>query len=114
MAFNERLADRVREIIGKTHKITEEKKMFGGLCFMVDKKMCVGIMKEDMMVRLDPEVYDKVLEKDGCRPMDFSGKSMRGFVYVDDAELSTQKKLNYWVQLALDFNKEAMASKKKK
>jgi TfoX/Sxy family transcriptional regulator of competence genes len=113
MAFDEKLRDRTREIISKTHKITEEKKMFGGLCFMVNDKIRVGIMKDEMMVQLDPEVYDKVLDMDGCHSMDFSGKPMRGFVFVDSSELSTQKKLNYWVQLALDFNKVAKASKKK-
>ena len=114
MAYNERLADRVREIIALTHDKVEEKKMFGGLCFMVNDKMCVGVEKERMMVRLDPDVYEEVLEKDGCTPMDFTGKVMKGYVFVDAAVLNTNKKLDYWVQLALDFNKKAKASKKKK
>jgi len=58
MAYNEKLADRVRAIIAATHKNVEEKAMFGGLCFMVNDKMCVGIEKERMMVRLDPEKYN--------------------------------------------------------
>ncbi|HRI23310.1 MAG TPA: TfoX/Sxy family protein [Ferruginibacter sp.] len=114
MAYNEKLADRVREIISLTHKITEEKKMFGGLCFMVNDKMCLGVEKERLMVRLDPERYDEVMEKDGCRPMDFTGKVMKGYVFVEADTLTTKKKLEYWVQLALEYNKKAKASKKKK
>ncbi|OQP62171.1 TfoX/Sxy family protein [Niastella populi] len=114
MSYNEKLANRVREIIALTHDRVEEKKMFGGLCFMVNDKMCVGIEIERMMVRLDPAVYDAALEKDGCTPMDFTGKVMKGYVFVDAAVLNTNKKLDYWVQLALDFNKRAKPSKKKK
>lgn len=114
MAYNEKLADRVREIIAVTHNITEEKKMFGGLCFMVNDKMCVGVEKERLMVRLDPAKYDKVMEKEGCMPMDFTGKIMKGYVFVDIAALNTKKKLVYWIKLALDYNKIAKASKKKK
>ena len=91
MAYNEKLAARTREIISKTHKITEEKKMFGGLCFMVNHKMCVGVEQERMMVRLDPAVYDEVMEMEGCHPMDFTGKPMKGYVFVD-AAVSTHRK----------------------
>ena len=66
------------------------------------------------MVRIDPAVYEEALEKDGCTPMDFTGKVMKGYVFVDAAVLNTSKRLDYWVQLALDFNKRAKASKKKK
>src|SRR4249920_3834326 len=111
MAYDEKLAGRVRELISKTHQITEEKKMFGGLCFMVNHKMCVGVEQERMMVRLDPAVYDEVMEMEGCRPMDFTGKSMRGYVFVDSFVLTTQKKLAFWVGLALNYNSVAKASK---
>jgi TfoX/Sxy family transcriptional regulator of competence genes len=114
MAFNEKLADRVREMISLTHKKIEEKRMFGGLCFMVNDKMCVGVEQERLMVRLDPAMYDEVMEKDGCKPMDFTGKVMKGFVFVDIDTLNTKKKLEYWVKLALEYNKIAKASKKKK
>ena len=113
MAYNEKLADMTRELIAQTHKNVEEKAMFGGLCFMVNDKMCVGVEKERLMVRLDPEKYDEVIEKDGCKPMDFTGKVMKGFVFVDADVLTTKKKLEYWVKLALEYNKIAKASKKK-
>ncbi|MBI3139093.1 MAG: TfoX/Sxy family protein [Sphingobacteriales bacterium] len=112
MAYNEKLADRVREIIVLTHKRVEEKKMFGGLCFMVNDKMCVGVEKERLMIRLDPARYEAVLEMEGCRPMDFTGRIMKGYVFVDAAVLNTKKKLGYWLQLALEYNAIARSSKK--
>ena len=114
MAYNEKLADRTREIISLTHKNVEEKKMFGGLCFMVNDKMCVGVEQERLMVRLDPERFDEVMKKDGCKPMDFTGKIMKGYVFVDIDVLLTKKQLEYWIALALEFNKKAKASKKKR
>lgn len=114
MALNEKLADRVREIISLSHKNIEEKKMFGGLCFMVNDKMCVGVETSRLMVRFDPAKTDEVMEKEGCRPMDFTGKVMNGFVFVDVDALHTKKKLEYWINLALEYNKVSKASKKKK
>ncbi|MEO5947802.1 MAG: TfoX/Sxy family protein [Chitinophagaceae bacterium] len=112
MSYNEKLADRTREIIAQTHKIVEEKRMFGGLCFMVNDKMCVGVEKERLMVRLNPDIYEAVMEKEGCRPMDFTGKIMKGYVFVDIDALNTKKKLEFWLKLALDYNKIAKSSKK--
>ena len=112
MAYNEKLAGRTREIIAVTQKNIEEKKMFGGLCFMVNDKMCVGVEKERLMVRLNPELFDEVIEKEGCTPMDFTGKIMKGFVFVSEDVLTTKKELEYWVNLALDYNKIAKTSKK--
>ena len=114
MAYNEKIADRIRVIIAATHTITEEKKMFAGLCFMVHDKMCVGVEKERLMVRLNPDLTEEVMEKEGCRPMDFTGKIMKGYVFVDITALNTKKKLEYWIQLALEYNSIAKASKKKK
>jgi TfoX/Sxy family transcriptional regulator of competence genes len=87
--------------------------LFGGLCFMVNDKMCVGVETERLMVRIDPDRYDEAMEKEGCYPMDFTGKVMKGFVFVDIDALNTQKKLQYWIDLALQFNHKAKASKKK-
>ena len=114
MAFDEKLADRVREMIAETETNLVEKRMFGGLCFMVNDKMCIGVEKERLMVRLDPAVFEEVIEKEGCNPMDFTGKIMKGFVFVDADVLNSRKKLEYWVKLALVYNKIAKASKKKK
>lgn len=114
MAFNEKLACRVRELIALKESNIEEKKMFGGLCFMVNDKMCVGVESERLMIRLNPEVYDEVMEKEGCEPMNFTGKIMKGYVFVNIEALATKKHLQYWIDLALEFNKIAKSSKKKK
>lgn len=114
MAYDEKLARRIRELIALTHKNVEEKAMFGGLCFMVNDKMCVGVEKERLMVRLDPLQYEEVMKQEGCKPMDFTGRIMKGYVFVDIAALTTKKKLEYWISLALEYNKIARRSSKKK
>ena len=114
MAYDEKLADRVRELIAEEHKDVEEKKMFGGLCFMVNDKMCVGVEKDRLMVRLDPEKYEEAMEKEGAKPMDFIGKVMKGFLFVDIDAVNTKKSLHYWIDLALEYNKKAKPSRKRK
>ncbi|MBS1597884.1 MAG: TfoX/Sxy family protein [Bacteroidetes bacterium] len=114
MAYNEKLADATREIISSTHKNIEEKKMFGGLCFMVNGKMCVGVEQDRMMVRFDPALNEQIMEKEGVKPMDFTSKIMKGYAFVDIEVLNTKKKLEYWIKLALEYNKIAKAAKKKK
>jgi TfoX/Sxy family transcriptional regulator of competence genes len=114
MAYNEKLAGRVRALIALTHKNVEEKAMFGGLCFMVNDKMCVGVEKERLMVRIDPLIYDEVMEQQDCMPMDFTGRVMKGYVFVDIEALRTKKQLEYWIRLALEYNKIARKSSKKK
>jgi TfoX/Sxy family transcriptional regulator of competence genes len=114
MAYNQTLANRVRELIAETHNHINEKKMFGGLCFMVNDKMCIGVEQERLMLRIDPVRYESLLEKDGCTPMDFTGKPMKGYVYVDEEALKTKKQLQYWVGLALEYNKLVKVAKKKK
>lgn len=113
MAYNQKLADMTRELISREHKNIEEKAMFGGLCFMVNDKMCVGVEKDRLMVRFDPVRTEEVMEKEGCRPMDFTGRVMKGYAFVDAAVLNTEKKLDYWIRLALEYNKIAKVSKKR-
>jgi TfoX/Sxy family transcriptional regulator of competence genes len=114
LAYNEKLATNVRELISLTEQKVEEKAMFGGLCFMVNGKMCVGVEKERLMVRFNPLQTIEVMEKEGCKPMYFTGRIMKGYVFVDAGVLTTKKKLEYWVKLALEYNKIAKASNKKK
>ncbi|HJQ80396.1 MAG TPA: TfoX/Sxy family protein, partial [Lacipirellulaceae bacterium] len=90
-----------------------EKPMMGGLCFMVDGKMCVGVEKDRLMARIAPEIYDEVLGRKGCVPMDFTGKPMRGFVFVNQEGVATKRDLERWLVLALEFNPRAVSSKKK-
>jgi TfoX/Sxy family transcriptional regulator of competence genes len=112
MAYSEKLADRIREALAEVRKV-EEKQMMGGLTFMVNGKMCVGIFKDQLMCRIDPETHDKEVEKPGCRTMDFTNRPMRGFVLVDDTGMRTPKAFRYWIDISLAYNKQAKASKKK-
>ena len=111
MAYDEKLTDRVRRLLPRAK--VEEKKMMGGLTFMVNGKMCVGVLKDDLMVRIDPDVYESALRKKGCREMNFTGKLMKGFVFVNPLGTSDKKDLKYSLDLALDFNKLAKAAKKR-
>ncbi len=111
MAYDEALAERVRRLLPRA---TREKKMMGGLTFMVKGKMCIGILGEDIMCRIDPEVYDDALSRRGCRPMDFTGRPMKGFVFVDAGGTATDPDLKSWVDLALAYNAKAKSSRKKR
>jgi len=113
MAFDEHLADRVRQYFADLHIPTEEKRMMGGLCFMVRGKMCVGISKERLMARLDPAIYDEVLKREGARAMDFTGRPMKGFVFVEPEGIDEDEALHEWLQLCLDYNPRAKSSRKK-
>ena len=118
MAYDEHLADRVRHVLNEKHIFFDEKKMFGGLCIMVDDKMLLGLdidksTNEDrLMLRLDPEQHAQILTKHGAREMDFTGKPMKGFVYVSAEAADEDEHLAEWVQLALDYNPKAKRSKK--
>lgn len=113
MTYNEFLADRLRQALSERKVPFEEKKMMGGLCLMVDDKMCLGVIKDDLMARVGPHVQDGFLKRPGARGMDFTKRPMKGYAFVnaegwdDDAELSD------WVDQCLMFNKEAKSSKKK-
>ncbi len=92
MAYNEKLSDRIREALQDLPNVTE-KLMFGGICYMVNDKMCVGVVKEEMMCRIDPSKTEQLLELDGCRPMDFTKTPMKGFVYVSEDGLKKRSNL---------------------
>jgi TfoX/Sxy family transcriptional regulator of competence genes len=113
MPFDEKLAGNVRACLADQKKV-EEKKMMGGLTFMVNNKMCVGVLDQDLMARIDPELYEQALEKPGCREMNFTGRPMKGFVFVGPEGTRKKSDLQYWMDLALEFNKRARPSKKRK
>ena len=112
MAINETLTDRVREILAHIANV-EEKKMFSGIAFMVDEKLCIAVRGDNIMLRIDPAIHDKLVVKPGCSSMIMKGKDLDGYVVVDESVLNTQQQLIYWVQLALDYNPKAKATKKK-
>ena len=101
MAYDEQLAERIRRSFKKARVRFEEKRMMGGLCFMVEGKMCVGVDKSRLMARIDPAAYESALGKKGCVPMDFTGRPMRNMVYVDTPGLRGRA-LRTWVEMAAD------------
>ena len=114
MAYDELLEKRVRRFFQARRIKPEVKRMMGGLCFMVNGKMCVGVEKSRLMARIGPDAYDDALKRKGCRPMDFTGRPMRGFVFVELEGLESEKDLDFWLQLALAYNPTAMKSARKK
>jgi TfoX/Sxy family transcriptional regulator of competence genes len=102
MAYNEHLADRIRDAFGVRNNL-EERKMFGGIAFMVGGHMCVGIIGDSLMVRLGVEEARAWLTKPHVRPMDFTGRPMKGYLYVDAPGLKTAKQLKGWIDRAVAF-----------
>jgi TfoX/Sxy family transcriptional regulator of competence genes len=113
MAYNENLANRIRERLADLPNI-EEKQMMGGLTFMNNGKMCVGIIKDELMCRIDPNLHEMAVEKLGCRTMDFTKRPMIGYVLIEEIGMSSKKDFDYWIDLSLDFNSKAKSAKKKK
>lgn len=113
MAYDEKLAERIRERLVSFEKV-EEKQMMGGLTFMLNGKMCVGIIKDELMCRVDPNLHNELVEMNGCRTMDFTNRPMKGYIMVDESAMQTQQEFDYWIDRALDFNERAKASKKSK
>jgi TfoX/Sxy family transcriptional regulator of competence genes len=102
MAYDERLADRVRKALGDVSDVTE-RRMFGGIAFMVRGNMCCGIIDDRLMVRVGADAYETALKLTHAGPMDFSGKAMRGFVIVSADGARTTRQVRTWIDRALDF-----------
>lgn len=102
MAFDEKLADRVRRLL-KGKKGFSEKKMFGGLAFMVGGKMCCGVLNDDLMARIGPGGDEKALKEPYTRPMDFTGRPMRGYLYVGRHGTQTDRALKKWLDRSIGF-----------
>jgi TfoX/Sxy family transcriptional regulator of competence genes len=112
MAYNENLADKIREALAE-HDLPdiEEKKMFRGICFMIDGKMCVCVSNDEMLCRIGP-AYKEALEQHGVRGMIRNGKALKDFVFVSQDAMKTKNEFDGWIDQALAFNKFAKATKK--
>ena len=113
MTYNERLAERVRMALAHLPDV-EEKRMFSGVSFMVNGKMCISAGDHELMFRIDPALPDDALRRGGARTVFMKGRPYRGYVYVAEEEIETEESFDYWVGLVLDFNKKAQASARKK
>ena len=111
MAYSEYQADRIRLRLSSVN-LTEEKKMMGGLIFMVNDKMCVGLDidkntgNDRLMVRVGKAKHDQLIFKKGSREMDFTGNVMRGFLFIDPDGFDNEDDLDFWIGKALQFNKQ--------
>jgi len=113
MAYDNRLADRVREYLSAIPKIkVKEKEMFRGIAFMVNGKMCVNVSGENLMCRIDPSERETIQERTGFIPMVMKGKDLKGYCYVSPDGFKSKKDFEYWLNLCLAFNPKAKASKK--
>ncbi len=120
MPYNEYLAERIERILKDQKVKYYAKKMFSGLCFMVEDKMCCGIHIDKhtgidlLMARIGEKSYETAIKKEGAKPMDFTGRPMKGYIFVTQEGFDTEDDLESWIQLCLDFNPLAKASKKRK
>ncbi len=102
MAYDEKLAERIRVLL-KGRRGVSEKKMFGGLTFLVNRNMCCGVVDDELMVRVGPDAYEKSLARSHARAMDFTGRPMKGMVYVGVDGIRTKKQLEAWIDRGVDF-----------
>jgi hypothetical protein len=120
MAYDEYLADRIRAVLKDENAVFSELKMMGGLCFKVNDKMLCGIhidkkLNESLlMARIGETAYESEITKDVCLSMDFTGRPMRGYIFVKSEGFDFEDDLTHWIRLCLAFNPEAKTSKKKK
>ena len=102
MAYDEGLLERLRDVMVDIPGVTE-KKMFGGMCILVNGNMCCGIVNDILMARVGPDQYNACLELPHCREMDFTGKPLKGMVYVDPEGLAEDDELRSWVDRCMIF-----------
>jgi TfoX/Sxy family transcriptional regulator of competence genes len=100
MAFDEGLAERIRALVGDDRSI-RERKMFGGLAFLCDGNMACGIVGDELMVRVGPDAWSEALDQPHAREMDFTGRSMKGMVYVGVDGFAEDDDLRHWVERGL-------------
>ena len=113
MAYDTKLAERIRNYLNRFPEIeVEEKKMFGGLAFMINGKMCVNVSGKNLMCRFDPEMSEKLTDKKGYLPMIMKGKEYKGYCYVEPTGFTDRNDFEYWMNLCLKFNEKAKTSKK--
>jgi TfoX/Sxy family transcriptional regulator of competence genes len=102
MAYNEELADRIRNALAGHRRVTEQR-MFGGIAFLLRGRMCCGVLNDDLMLRVGPERHAAALVRPHVRPMDFTGRPISGFVYVAAGGVKSAAALNRWLQEAADY-----------
>ena len=113
MAYNEKLTARIRAALAHLPNV-QEKRMFRGVTFMVNDKMCISAGDNKIMCRIDPTIHEEAVKRKGCETVKMKGREYKGYVYVSEEGIKAKKDLDYWIRLALEFNELAKSSKKKK
>jgi len=111
MPFDDKLANRVRKILEKIEGFSE-KKMFGGICFLVNGHMALGLVNNDLMIRVKPDDIEKLLSLPHVRKMDFTGRPLKGFLYIGAKGTKSDKALRKWVLKSVKFVLSLPAKKK--
>ncbi len=114
MAYDDYVAERINRCLSDRKVIFISKRMMGGLCYMVDDKMLCGLVRDQLMARIGPDLYESALMQEGVHKMTFTGRSMKGYVFIDMEAIDTDDQLSHWIDLCLAFNPLAKSSKKKK
>lgn len=114
MAYNPIIADRVERLLYDLDIVFEPKKMFGGIAFMINDKMCVAVVKDELMLRVMDDKYEDMLTLPFARPMDFTRKKMFGFLYIDMAGIEKDLDLKTWVERGVEFGLKGIVKTKKK
>lgn len=112
MAYDEALAERIRSVLADRDGVTEQR-MFGGMAFLIGGRMAVGVVRDELMVRVGPDVHDDAIARSHVRPMDFTGRPMRGFVYVAPAGIVGDPDLQRWVEAGASFAASQAPSKRR-
>jgi TfoX/Sxy family transcriptional regulator of competence genes len=113
MAYNEKLTNRIRGVLAGIPKV-QEKKMFRGVTFMIDDKMCISVGDDKIMCRIDPAIHEEVIKRKACQTVIMKGREYKGYIYISEEGLNTKEDFDYWIGLALTFNKKAKAAIKKR
>lgn len=113
MSYDSKLAGRVRDYLKQLTTLNvEEKKMFGGLAFLVDGKMCINVSGNNLMCRFDPRLTPEIAKRKGCLPMVMKGKTYKGYCYIAPIGFQKKNDFEYWLDICLEFNKNVKSSRK--
>jgi len=113
MSYNEKLAEQIRQSLSGMRNVVE-KKMFGGIAFLINEKMCIGVDKDDMILRCDPEMANVQLSRKSVRPFDLTSKPTKGWFLIGPGGTKTKKAIDYWIEVAVEANGKATTQRARK
>jgi len=109
MAYNDKLTKKVRAALSDVPRV-EEKRMFSGITFMVEGKMCISAGDDRIMCRIDPAIHEEAIKRKGARTVVMKGRDYRGYVYISEEGICEEEDFDYWIGLALDYNRKLVVN----